>query len=181
MNQWTALDLGFALIIAVSTGFALTKGLAREVISLVALIGGFILAAFYYRLPAAWLSDLTRTEAIADLIGFMVIFLGTIAIGAVVSLLVNRFVKMASLQWIDRLLGGIFGFLRGWAVASILVLAMVAFPLRDNSLLARSYLAPYLLAGARAAVIMVPQHMKDRFHDEYQKVIGNLNHGGITK
>jgi membrane protein required for colicin V production len=181
MNQWTALDFLFALIVLVSTGFAVTKGLVREIISLVALLAGFILAAFYYRVPAAYFSDLTRTQSIADLIGFMIIFLGILAIGAVSALLVNRFIKMASLQWIDRLLGGLFGFLRGWAVASVLVLAMVAFPLRDNALLARSALAPYLLAGARAAVLMVPQDLKDRFHEEYRKVIEKLNHGGTSK
>ena len=49
------------LIILVSTAFALTKGLVREIISLVALVVGFILAAFYYRVPAALFSDLTRT------------------------------------------------------------------------------------------------------------------------
>lgn len=176
MNQWTVLDFVFVLIILVSTAFALTKGLAREIISLVALVVGFALATFYYRVPAAYFSDLTRTQSIADLIGFMIIFVGTLAVGAITALLANRFVKMASLQWIDRILGGLFGFLRGWAVASILVLAMVAFPLRDNALLARSYLAPFLLAGARAAVVLVPQQLKDRFQDEYRKVVEKLNH-----
>ncbi len=176
MSQWTVLDFVFALIIVLSTGFALTKGLVREVISLVALLGGFVLAAYYYSVPAAYFSELTRTRSIADLIGFMILFVGTLAVGAIVALLVNRFVKMASLEWIDRLLGGLFGFLRGWAVASILVLAMVAFPLRDNALLARSYLAPFLLAGARAAVVLVPQQLKDRFQDEYRKILERVNH-----
>src|SRR5512140_2005395 len=110
MSHWTVLDFAFAAIIGASTAFALTKGLAREVISLVSLVAGFVLAAFYYRVPAAWFADLTRTESIADLIGFVIIFVGTLVVGAIVSLLVNRFVKMASLQWIDRLLGGLFGF-----------------------------------------------------------------------
>ena len=53
---------------------------------------------------------------------------------------------------------------------------MIAFPVRDNALLARSYLAPFLLAGARAAVVLVPQQLKDRFQDEYRKVVEKLNH-----
>jgi membrane protein required for colicin V production len=171
MSHWTWLDFVFALIILVSTGLALTKGLARELISVVALIGGFILACVFYSSIGSWFADLTRTPTVANLIGFMAVFLGTLLLGAVAAFLVNRFLKMVSLQWIDRLLGGLFGFLRGWAVASIIVLAMLAFPVREDSALARSYLAPYLLAGARAAALVVPQDMKSRFHQEYKKVV----------
>lgn len=174
-SEWTSLDYIFALIIVVSTVLALTKGLVREIVSLVSLLAGFWLAAFYYPVVSVWFSDLARTQAVADLIGFLLIFLGTLVAGAVVAFLINRFVKMASLQWVDRLLGGLFGFLRGWAVSSILVLALVAFPLKQNQMLSRSYLAPFLLGGARAAVLVVPQELKDRFHQEYKRLLDNLN------
>lgn len=169
------MDVVFIAIILVSTGFAVRKGLAREVISLVALFGGFILAACYYPAVARWFLDVTRTEAIANLIGFLAIFLASLLIGAVAAFLVNRFIKMASLEWIDRLMGAVFGFLRGWAVASIVALALIAFPLRQNTL-ARSVFAPYLLAGARAAVLLVPQQLKLKFNEEYQKILQTWNH-----
>lgn len=174
MSQWTYLDYMFALIIVVSTGFALTKGIAREIISLVALIGGLILAAFYYPSVARLFVDYSRSDAVAGLLGFMIIFLGCILAGAIAAFLVNRFVKMTSLQWIDRLLGGLYGFLRGWAVASIIVLALIAFPIRPEAV-PKSHLAPYLLAGARAAVLIVPRDLKDKFYEQYQKVLRAWN------
>jgi membrane protein required for colicin V production len=170
LSQWTFLDYVFALIIVISTGFALTKGLAREIISLVALIGGLVLAAIYYPVTAQWFLPFSRNESVADLFGFMIIFLGCIVAGAIAAFLVNKFIKMATLEWLDRLLGGVYGFLRGWAIASIIILALIAFPIREN-LLARSRLAPYLLAGARVAAYMVPQDMKNRFNEQYQKVL----------
>jgi membrane protein required for colicin V production len=100
----------------------------------------------------------------------VIIFVGCLLIGAVVSLMINRFMKAASIKWIDRFLGGIFGLLRGWAIASVLVLALIAFPLRDN-VISQSVLAPYLLAGARAAVFLVPQDLKDKFYEQYKKVL----------
>ena len=174
LSQWTFLDYLFVLTIVVSIGFALTKGLVREIVSLVALIGGLILAAIYYSSIARWFVDYTRSDAVAGLIGFMIIFLGCILLGAVIAFFVNRFVKMASLQWMDRLLGGLYGFLRGWAIASIIVLALIAFPVQPD-VLSRSQLAPYLLAGARAAVLIVPSDLKARFHTEYQKVLKAWN------
>jgi len=178
-QQLTFIDIIFALVILVSTVFALRKGLAREVISLVALVGGFILAAFYYRAAAGWLAGLTKTQAVAELIGFLAIFISCLLIGAVAAFLVNRIVKMASLEWMDRLMGGGFGLLRGWAVASIIALALIAFPVRQD-VMARSVFAPYLLAGARAAVLLVPQELKDKFYVEYQKVLQNLNQNGSS-
>ncbi|HYK91442.1 MAG TPA: CvpA family protein [Acidobacteriota bacterium] len=180
LSQWTFLDFVFALIIVLSTGFALTKGLVRELISLVALVGGFVLAALYHPVTAHWFMEFTRNESVANLIGFMLIFLGCIVVGAVAAFLVNRFVKMASLEWVDRLLGAVYGFLRGWAIASIIILALIAFPVREN-LLARSYLAPYLLAGARLAAYAVPQDMKSKFNDEYKKVLQQWNQNRSSK
>lgn len=174
LEVFTLLDGVFALIIAVSTGVALTKGLAREVISLVALIAGFVLAAFFYPRLSVWYVDLVRTDAVADLLSFLMIFIGTLAVGAGLAAAVNRFLKAVSLAWFDRLLGGLYGFLRGWAIASIIVLALVAFPVRQEAV-SRSLLAPYLLAGARAAVVMVPRELKDRFREEYRKVLDAWN------
>jgi membrane protein required for colicin V production len=174
LSQWTSLDFLFAFIILVSIVFALTKGLVREIISLVALIGGFALAVAFYRIPSSRFAEFSRTEEIADLVGFMIIFIGCILAGAIISFTVNRFLKAASLQWVDRLLGGIFGLLRGWAICSIMVVALVAFPLREN-MMARSILAPYLLAGARAAVVLVPHSLKDKFNEQYKKVIEAWN------
>jgi len=174
LSQWAFLDFVFGGIVLISTALALTKGLVREIISTLALVGGFVLAAMYYPIVARGLVEFSRTESIADLIGFMVIFFGCLLVGALSALLTKRFIKATSLQWIDRLLGGALGFVRGWAVASILVLALVAFPVREN-LLARSVLAPYMLASARTAVILVPQGLKEKFNQRYTKVLHALN------
>jgi len=170
LTDWSFLDVIFAIIFLVSIIFALLKGLVREIISLAALIGGFLLAVFFYHIPANMFKELSKTDTIANLLGFSVIFFGCILIGAVASYLVNRFIKAASLKWMDRLLGGIFGLLRGWAIASILVVALIAFPIRDD-FLSRSVLAPYLLAGAKIVIYCVPQQMKDQFNEHYSKVV----------
>lgn len=175
LGQLAFIDYVFILITLVSTFLALRKGLVREVISLVALLGGLLLAAHYYPSVARWFVDLARTDAVASLIGFLAIFLFTLLVGAVVAFLVNRFIKMAALAWIDRLLGGIFGLLRGWAISSVIALALVAFPVRPDTI-ARSVCAPFLLAGAHAAVLMAPQSLKVKFNEQYQKMLQTWNH-----
>ena len=118
--------------------------------------------------------EYSRKDTMPDLLGFLAIFVGCILIGIIVSYIVNRVVKAASLKWIDRLLGGIFGFLRGWAISSVIVVALIAFPVREE-IMARSVLAPFLLSGARTAVLLVPQDLKDKFNKQYRKVLQEWN------
>jgi membrane protein required for colicin V production len=174
MNQWTFIDVVFAGIIIISTVFALRKGLAREIISLAALIGGFIVSSLYYAVPAGGLTDYVKNESIANLLGFLIIFIGCLIVGAVISFIVNRFLKKASIKWIDRLLGGIFGLIRGWAICSIMAIALTAFPLHEN-LMAQSALAPYILTGARIGAHLVPNKLKESFNEQYKKIVQRWN------
>jgi len=173
-SQWSVIDFIFAGILAASTLLALTKGLARELISLASLICGFFLAAVNYRRAGGIMASLTGPGTAANLLGFLAIFLGCLTAGALLAWGVNRFLKMTSLEWFDRLLGGVFGLLRGWAIASILVLALIAFPVTQHPI-PPSVMAPYLLAGARAAAMLVPPELKDRFSQGYQKVLQAWN------
>jgi len=174
------MDFLFAGIIVISIGFAVLKGLVRETTSLVALIGGFILAVLYYGVPAHWISDFTKNESVADLLGFLIIFLGCIIIGAIISFVINRFIKAAAIKWVDRLLGGVFGLIRGWAICSVIVVALIAFPISDR-VMAHSVTAPFLLAGARAAVHLVPQNLQDQFNVQYKKVLQSWNESRSDK
>src|SRR5262245_65690043 len=111
--SWTWIDYGFVVIVAFSTVFALTKGVTRELISLAALIGGFVLAAHYYSTVGGFLGDYTRTQTVADLIGFLAIFLSIILAGFVVGHIADRGVKVSSLGWCGRFVGGGLGFVCG--------------------------------------------------------------------
>jgi membrane protein required for colicin V production len=179
-SHWTFMDFLFTGIILTSIIFAMLKGLVREITSLVALIGGFVLAVLYYGVPAHWLAEFTKNESVANLLGFLIIFLGCILIGAAISFLTNRFLKAASIKWVDRLLGGVFGLLRGWAICSIIVVALIAFPLHER-VMAHSVMAPFLMAGARAAVHLVPQSLEDQFNEHYRKVLQAWNESRSEK
>ncbi len=179
-SEWTFPDVAFAGVILISIFFALRKGLTREIISIVALVGGFFMAVLYYPAASKILIHYSRTESVANLLGFSIIFLGCILAGAIVSFVINRFLSAVSLKWFDRLLGGIFGLIRGWAISSILVVGFVAFPISEK-MLAHSVLAPYLLAGARAAVLVVPQSLKTKFNEQYRKVLQTWNRSRSEK
>jgi membrane protein required for colicin V production len=174
LSDWTALDYLFVTILLISTVFAMLRGFVREIICLVGLVTGFLLAAWYYPLLSSRLLDYARNETVADLVAFLIILLICYLLGAVTAFLIRRIVKEAKLQWIDRLLGGVFGVVRGWSISCAIVLALIAFPVREG-LVERSLFAPYLLAGARAAIVVVPQDLKGKFNEQYKKILQSWN------
>ena len=112
------LDWLLIVIVLYSIATSWFKGFVREVLGLITVLAGVLLAAWFYRGFANLFKDVVRTENIALFLGFSLIFLVTLAVGFVVVWLVTRFMKFAKLQWADRLLGAAFGFIRGWVICA---------------------------------------------------------------
>ncbi|MGH9555086.1 MAG: CvpA family protein, partial [Terriglobales bacterium] len=75
---------------------------------------------------------------------------------------VSWMMKLSGLKWFDRALGGIFGLLRGVVVATVVVMALLAF-VPESRVTAGSALGPYLIATGRMVSRMAPAEMRDRF------------------
>jgi membrane protein required for colicin V production len=174
MGQISYSDILFAVIILLSTVCAFFKGMFREIVGICVLILGFALSVMYYQAPAAKLAGFGCSETVAELLGFLGIFLGCVLLGAVVSFTVNRFLKAVKLKWADRLLGAIFGFLRGWILSAIIVLALTAFPAQNN-FTARSLLVPYLLGSASLMIHLTPRDLKEKFQERSKQLINYWN------
>ena len=159
---WNWLDGIILGIVAISVVAAMWEGLIRELISLASFIVGLAVAALQYPRAASWFRGATDSTEVAKGLGFLVLFLGILMVGAVIAFLLRRFVQIAGLGWFDRFLGGIFGLVRGFAVCSVLLLAMVAFSLK-GAVVQDSTLAPYVLMGARVVGAALPQDLRSQF------------------
>jgi len=177
MNAWNWLDWALAAVVLVSTVAALAKGFVRELISLAALVAGLVVAALYYERAAAWFQDLTISHQAAEGIGFLVLFLGVLIVGAVLSSLTRKLIRTAGLQWFDRSLGALFGFLRGLLVDSVLLMVLVAFAIKVD-VVQRSVLAPYVTAGARVLVLAMPSELRTQFREGFEKFREAVNRSG---
>jgi len=77
--------------------------------------------------------------------------------------------KILYLRWTDRLLGAVFGVLRGWLVVAIIFLAMTAFPVTGN-LVANSISGEFFLTSAGIVVRFAPEDLREGFSKEYQRI-----------
>jgi membrane protein required for colicin V production len=160
--KFSLLDWLFVAILVYSIAMSWFKGFVREVLGLVTVVVGVLLAAWFYHSVGIRFKDVVRTENIALFLGFSLIFLVTLLVGFVAIWLINRFMKFAKLQWADRLLGAAFGFVRGWVISAAILLALTAFEIQTERL-RNSELAPYFLPGSRVIAVMTPYEMKAKF------------------
>ena len=165
----TILDIVAALIVIVSVATAAHKGLAAELIFLASVVAGLVLAFAFYDRLAALLSDLGSSESLALLGGFLLIVAAVVAGGLLMTKLARNTLKLLYLRWTDRLLGAVFGVLRGWLVVAIIFLAMTAFPVTGN-LVANSISGEFFLTSAGIVVRFAPEDLQERFSKEYQRI-----------
>jgi membrane protein required for colicin V production len=158
------------LVIAFSVLSGFVAGFARVGIGFIATILGILFGFWCYGIVAAYFLDYVSSRAIANLIGFFVIFIGISVLGAIVGRMLAKFFKWVGLSWFDRLLGGAFGVVRGVVVAVALVTVLMAFaPSPPPRSVVDSKLLPYMAGTSDFLAAMTPHEMKEAFRDAKEK------------
>ena len=118
----TVFDLIVILVVAVSVGFSIWRGLVREVLALLSWIAAFWLARLFAGVVAGWLPSSWTHQGLRYAIGFIAVMLVTVLVLSLASMLIARLVKAAGLTASDRMLGAVFGLIRGVLIVVVLVL-----------------------------------------------------------
>ncbi len=169
------LDAVIALLILLSVITSVKKGFSREVIGLVAAFLGLILGLWFYGTAGSWLQPYVSSVGIAYFLGFLLVFMGVIILGAIISSIVSRFLRTVGLSFIDRMLGAAFGIVRGLVMSVALVMILVAFAPGSTAgappnAVIQSRLAPYVIGTSRIITQFAPYELKDEFHKRYDQV-----------
>jgi membrane protein required for colicin V production len=159
----TIADLVIVLVIFVSVAIAASQGFFFEAFSLAGTVIGYLLASWEYFRVAAWFAAYVKTQWVANVAGFLVIFLAVLLLAGIVARLARWAVREVGLRWFDRLLGAAFGLLRGILLVSVVILGVVTFA-PGSQVLAGSQLAPYFLVVARAAIWLAPSDVRSQFN-----------------
>ncbi len=171
MVSFTWFDVVLVLIILWSAATGLRAGLAQVVVGLVATLFGFMAGFWCYGLVAAKLMPWVRTPAMANILGFLIIFVGVLILGSLIAALLSRLFKWIGLSWFNHLLGGVAGFLRGVLIVAVLVDIVIAFsPSPMPEAFARSRVLPYAGAIATWLVDIAPRELKDSFTEQMQNL-----------
>jgi membrane protein required for colicin V production len=121
------IDLAIVIVLAASVIGGFAQGLLRSVFSLCGLFFGLVLAAWNYGRIAAILMPMVKIDAIADALGFLLIALLVMMIASLIGAVLSKMIHGIGLGCLDRIAGGLFGFLQGALMVTIVILVVVAF------------------------------------------------------
>ncbi len=172
----TWLDIVMIVVAAASAVFGLVRGFVREVVGILALLAGFILAAHYYSNLSTILSGVIGSRPTRDFLSFGLIFIFLVAAGSLIGRYISRHVAGMS-RIFNHLLGGAIGFLKGVFFCGALVLGLTVF-LSDADVLVKSRLAAPALGVTRGLIQVAPRELKQEFMDSYRRVIEIKKGGG---
>jgi membrane protein required for colicin V production len=164
-------DVGLAVLIVISGIAGFRSGLIRVIVGILATIVGLIAGFWCYRMVAVKLAPFIDSTVAADIIGFFIIFVGAIVLGALMAAILSRLFRRIGLSWINQLLGGVAGLIRGALVVAILATILIAFSPRPTpAFIENSRVLPYASEVAAALADLAPRELKDSFIEQLKNL-----------
>ena len=171
MAHFNWFDVVLVMILVASVVSGLRAGFARVVIGLLATIVGFIAGFWCYRIVAEKILPYVHTPTIANVLGFFIIFLAVVILGAIIGAVMSRLFRWFGLSWINHLLGGFAGALRGILTIAILIAVLIAFtPSPPPRFLDNSSLLPYATQISVWLASVAPRELKDAFDQQLENI-----------
>ena len=160
----TGLDFFVLAILALSILLGLVRGGVKEILSLAAWIVAFLVARLFADTASGWLPTALVNPLLRHWAGFILVFVIVIVIAMLLSSLVSLSFKAIGLGMFDRLLGGIFGALRGVVIVLILVLLAGLTALPKTMFWRHSLFVPYLVRVAGMVQPWLPGRLSSLLH-----------------
>ncbi len=156
-------DYLIIIVIALSMLIGLWRGLLREAISLATWIAAFAIAFLFAEDGAAHLAPYLDIPSLRVAAAFGGLFLATLLLGGLVSIIASQLVDYTGLTGTDRVLGMVFGLGRGAVVIAILVLAAGLTPLPKDPWWQQSRLLPHFQEAALRLRDWLPPELAQNF------------------
>lgn len=148
-------------IVFVSVLLSVTRGVVREVVSLLGWIIAFFVASHYAANFEPWLPRTIEDGSVRMLIVFAATFFVALMVVMLGSMLLSKLVRSVGLGLIDRILGAVFGFARGVFIVLVMVLAAGFTALPQQVFWQQALLREPLEMMATQAIDWLPQDLKE--------------------
>ena len=164
------LDFIIILILIASVIYSIFRGFVREVFSLISIILGFMAAIRLYSFPAHFLHSWISSLIVANILGFILIFITIKLIVGLFGGLIRRFIRFIRGEAIDKILGAVFGLLKGVFGVTMMILILIAFLPPAPPILTKSRLTPYFITLGELSINMIPVNLKQTVREKKESL-----------
>ncbi len=166
------LDILLLVILVWCVFTSLRKGLTREIVGLASVVLALLLGIWFYGAAASLVAPYVSSRGVANFAGFLIVFAAVLLAGAIVNVILGKFLRVTGLSLADHALGAVFGFVRAALIAVALIMGIMAFAPegRPPKAVVDSRLAPYVASASRAFAAVAPHELKEGFRRTYGEV-----------
>ena len=133
-------------VLTLSTLLSIFRGFVREALALGSWVIAIVVARWFVDPLSAMLVPVISQSAIRMLVAYGILILATLILCGLLTRLLGALIKVSGLSTMDRLLGMIFGFLRGGLLVLLGVMALYYWTSAASSAAWQSsVLVPYVL------------------------------------
>lgn len=132
MQLLSAVDWILLAVLALSLLLGLWRGIVQEVLSLAGWVAAFYVSQMYAPMAAAWLPMEGSSQMLRYAAGFVVVFVAVLVVTVLVSFVVKKLISAVGLGPLDRLLGSLFGLMRGVVILLAVTVLVGMTPMRET-------------------------------------------------
>ncbi len=132
MQALSAVDWILLAVLGLSLLLGMWRGIVQEVLSLAGWVAAFYVSQMYAPAAAAWLPMEGSSQMLRYAAGFVVVFVAVLVGTVLVSALIKKLISAVGLGPLDRLLGSLFGLMRGVVILLAVTVFVGMTPMRDT-------------------------------------------------
>ncbi|MBN1551629.1 CvpA family protein [bacterium] len=157
IEKFTAFDIIIFIVIIIPAVFGVIKGFFRLVFGLIGTILGFGLAIVFSRPFGDFIAQLLKFKHTFSgrLTAFFLIFLSCWILGIATGYLMKKLFASLKLGWLDRIVGGMIGALKGFILVAFICIVIVVVP-SFEPVFESSQLAKPIINGTSMMVSYLP-------------------------
>ncbi|SNX28534.1 membrane protein required for colicin V production [Polynucleobacter meluiroseus] len=163
----TTVDYFTLVVLLVSGLVGLSRGLFKEVLALVSwVVASWVAYHYTSYLSTEWLSTFHLDELLSLGVSFLILFILTLVVCGLIGNVIQKIILSVGLSMTDRLLGLIFGLLRGGLIIVILATLAALTPIPQSQ--------AWQNAVTRPAIDMAAGLIKGWLPADWAKQLGDV-------
>ena len=165
------LDLAILVIVVLVTVRGFSRGIIQEAATLFGIVASFFLACYYYNELARFLLRYTQNYLVVlYFFSFLLLFGLSLFLFRALGLLIKKMVRFTLFGWVDRLLGGVFGLIKGGVVVFFLITLLTLLLPKQSAFINNSRLFPRVIALTDQLTMLIPGKITEDFNRKKQEL-----------